>query len=149
VGLDGCQEFVELAQKRTGCEVLHQDFLKLNLKPFAFDGVFANASLFHVPTQELERVLLALNTCLRFNGVFFCSNPRGPDIEQFDGDRYGAFLEPETWGNFVRSAGFIELESFYRPSGRPKEQQPWLATVWRKPGRSKDRVEAVAEPGLV
>jgi SAM-dependent methyltransferase len=149
VGLDGCQAFVELAQKRTGCEVLHQDFLNLDLKPLAFDGVFANASLFHVPTQELERVLLALYTCLRLNGVLFCSNPRGSDIEQFDGDRYGAFLQPETWGNFVRSAGFIELESFYRPSGRPKEQQPWLATVWRKSGCNKDPVEAVAESGLV
>ena len=132
IGLDGCAEFVEIAKARTQCEVLHQDFLDLNLKSTAFDGVFANASLFHVPTQELERVLVDIYSCLRVDGVFFCSNPRGPDIEQLNGDRYGAFLQLDTWRGFVRSAGFTELENFYRPSGKPREQQPWLATVWRK-----------------
>jgi len=132
IGLDGCAEFVGLAKARTQCEVLHQDFLDLNLKSTAFDGVFANASLFHVPTQELERVLVDIYSCLRVNGVLFCSNPRGPDIEQFNGDRYGVFLQLDTWRGFVRSAGFTELENFYRPSGKPREQQPWLATVWRK-----------------
>ena len=34
-----------------------------------FDGVFANASLFHVPSQELPRVLLELRKTLRPRGV--------------------------------------------------------------------------------
>ena len=51
VGLDGCAAFVEMARQWTGCEVWHQDFLDLDLPEHAFDGVFANASLFHVPTQ--------------------------------------------------------------------------------------------------
>src|SRR5262245_3736843 len=55
VGLDGCAAFVGAARARTGCEVLEQDFLKLALPAERFDGVFANASLFHVPTQELSR----------------------------------------------------------------------------------------------
>ena len=133
VGLDGCAAFVEMAVDRTGCTVWHQDFLELELPPNAFDGVFANASLFHVPTQELDRVLLNLYSCLRPNAVLFCSNPRGSDIEHFNGDRYGAFLEPATWKSFVLAAGFTELEHYYRPEGRPREQQPWLATVWRRP----------------
>ena len=122
-----------MAVDRTGCPVWHQDFLELELPPNAFDGVFANASLFHVPTQELDRVLLNLYSCLRPNAVLFCSNPRGSDIERFNGDRYGAFLEPVTWKSFVLAAGFTELEHYYRPEGRPREQQPWLATVWRRP----------------
>tara|TARA_B100000700_G_scaffold128770_1_gene144297 strand:- start:637 stop:1293 length:657 start_codon:yes stop_codon:yes gene_type:complete len=132
VGLDGCAEFVRIAKARTQCEILHQDFLDLNLKSNAFDGVFANASLFHVPTQELERVLDDIYSCLRFGGVFFCSNPRGPDLERLNGDRYGVFLQLDTWRGFIRPAGFTELENFYRPSGKPLEQQSWLATVWRK-----------------
>lgn len=132
IGLDGCAEFVKIAKARASCEVLHQDFLDLNLKSATFDGVFANASLFHVPTQELERVLNDIYSCLKTDGVFFCSNPRGPDIERLNGDRYGVFLQLETWRGFVRSVGFTELEHFYRPSGKPREQQPWLATVWRK-----------------
>jgi len=34
----------------------------------------------------------------------------------------------------VSSAGFDEVAHYYRPAGKPREQQPWLATVWRKSG---------------
>src|SRR4051812_24987762 len=43
IGLDGCAEFVVMAQQNSGCEVWHQDFLELALPPARFDGVFANA----------------------------------------------------------------------------------------------------------
>jgi hypothetical protein len=39
--------------------------------------VFANAALFHVPSQELPRVLLELKASLKPGGVLFSSNPRG------------------------------------------------------------------------
>jgi hypothetical protein len=35
--------------------VWQQDFLKLDLPDNHFDGVFANAALFHAPSQELPR----------------------------------------------------------------------------------------------
>ena len=57
VGLEGAFTFVKMAREKSGCKVLHQDFLALDLPPQQFDGVFANASLFHVPRQELGRVL--------------------------------------------------------------------------------------------
>jgi hypothetical protein len=33
----------------------------------------------------------------------------------------------------VTGAGFEEITHYYRPPGRPRHQQPWLATVWRTP----------------
>ena len=75
-GLDGSKEFVAMARTNSGCEVLNQDFLAMNLPESHFDGVFANASLFHVPSQELPRVLLELFKTLKSSGVLFCSNPR-------------------------------------------------------------------------
>ena len=130
-GVDGCAEFVNMARQQAGCEVWCQNFLELRLPEHAFDGIFANASLFHVPTQELERVLRNLYSALRPGGVLFSSNPRGPNIERYDGSRYSAFLDLETWRAFVLAAGFTELEHYYRPKNQPREQQPWLATVWR------------------
>jgi SAM-dependent methyltransferase len=132
VGLDGSLRFVEMARAATGCEVLHQDFLRLSLPAARFHGVFANASLFHVPTQELPRVLGAVRDALVTRGVLFCSNPRGHDTEGFSGGRYGAFLSLETWRAHVTAAGFDELDHYYRPPGRPRDEQPWLATVWRR-----------------
>ena len=132
VGLDGSARFVEMARAATGCEVLHQDFLSLSLPAERYHGIFANASLFHVPTQELPRVLGSLAASLIDRGVLFCSNPRGPDTEGFSGSRYGAFHTLETWRAHVTSAGFSEIAHYYRPAGRPIHEQPWLATVWRK-----------------
>ena len=57
VGLDGSGELSAMARANTDCEVLHQDFLALDLPPGRFDGIFANASLFHVPSSQLARVL--------------------------------------------------------------------------------------------
>ncbi len=131
VGLDGSLQFVEMARASTGCAVLHQSFLALALPPARFDGIYANASLFHVPSQELARVLRELHAALRPGGVLFTSNPRGADQEGFSGERYGAFHSLETWRGYVSAAGFTELGHYYRPQGRPLSEQPWLATVWR------------------
>ena len=132
VELDGSKEFVPMARAYSGCEVLHQDFLAMELPKGRFDGVFANASLFHVPSQELPRVLLELSETLKHRGVLFCSNPRGNNEEGFSGDRYSCFFDLDTWRNYVSAAGFIEVRHYYRPQGLPRHNQPWLATVWRK-----------------
>jgi SAM-dependent methyltransferase len=132
VGLDGSARFVEMARAYSGCEVLQQDFLKLKLPAGRFDGVFANAALFHVPGQELPRVLRELRATLRPRGVLFSSNPRGHNEEGWNQERYGAYWDLETWRRDLAAAGFIELEHYYRPAGLPRERQPWLATVWRR-----------------
>ena len=132
VGLDGAARFVDMARRQTGCDVLHQDFLALDLPAAHFDGVFANASLFHVPAQELPRVLGEIQATLRPRGVLFSSNPHGPNEEGWHGGRYGTYLDLARWRAVVTAAGFVELEHYYRPPGLPRARQPWLATVWRK-----------------
>lgn len=132
VGLDGSARFVAMARAHAGCEVLHQDFLALTLPPARFDGIFANASLFHVPTVELPRVLRGLRAALRPRGVLFASNPRGHGGEGWQGGRYGVWHDLEGWRGHLEAAGYVELEHYYRPAGRPRAQQPWLATVWRR-----------------
>ena len=132
VGLDGSIEFVAMARSYSGCEVLRQDFLAMGLPQCRFDGVFANASLFHVPSQELPRVLVELFETLRPRGVLFCSNPKGNNEEGLSGDRYSCFFDLDTWHHHVTTAGFFEVSHYYRPPGLPRHKQSWLATVLRK-----------------
>ena len=139
VGLDGSSELVAMARAETDCEVLHQDFLALDLPLARFDGIFANASLFHVPSSQLARVLRDLAAALKPNGVLFSSNPRGRNEDGWAGGRYGCFHDLETWRAYVTTAGFRELNHYYRPAGRPRAQQPWLATVWRKSAEDQRR----------
>ncbi len=132
VGLEGAASFVAMARADSGCEVWKQDFLSLSLPDAHFDGVFANASLFHVPGVELARVLDELRLALKPGGVLFSSNPRGNDEEGWSRGRYGAFHSLEGWRRHMTAAGFVELQHYYRPTGLPREQQPWLASVWRR-----------------
>ena len=132
IGLEGSPQFAAMAREHSGCEVWQQDFLALALPAGHFHGVFANASLFHVPRQELPRVLGELHAALKPGGVLFASNPRGNNEEGWNRGRYGAYHDLEAWRAFMTAAAFIELEHYYRPPGLPPEQQPWLATVWRK-----------------
>lgn len=132
VGVDGSRRFCEMARQHSACEVWHQDFVRLALPAARFDGVFANASLFHVPTQALPGVLRELRKTLVADGVLFASNPRGTNEEGWHGTRFGAYHDREQWKLMVQSVGFVELEHYYRPPGRPRHEQPWLATVFRR-----------------
>ena len=134
IGLDGSAQFAAMARAHSGCEVWQQDFLRLDLPDAHFDGVFANASLFHVPAQELPRVLGELRAALKPSGVLFSSNPRGDNEEGWNRGRYGAYHDIDTWRRHVVAAGFDELTHYYRPPGLPREQQPWLASAWRRRG---------------
>jgi SAM-dependent methyltransferase len=132
IGLEGSERFADMARAYSGCEVWRQDFLKLDLPAGRFDGVFANAALFHLPGQELPRALRSLHTTLKPRGVLFSSNPRGSNEEGWNQGRYGAYWDLETWRHYLSDAGFVELTHYYRPAGLPCSQQPWLASVWRK-----------------
>ena len=132
VGLEGSPSFAAMAREHSGCDVWEQDFLALALPPARFDGIFANASLFHVPSAELPRVLGELHAALDAGGVLFASNPRGNNEEGWNRGRYGVYHDLDAWRHFLEAAGFDELEHYYRPPGLPRDQQPWLASVWRK-----------------
>ena len=132
VGLEGAPSFAAMARAHSGCEVLEQDFLRLDLPAARFDGVFANAVLFHVPSQELPRVLSELRAALKPRGVLFSSNPHGRNEEGWNRGRYGVYHDLESWRRYLTQAGFAELGHYYRPPGLPREQQPWLASLWRK-----------------
>ncbi len=132
IGVEGSPIFAAMAREYSGCEVWEQNFLELKLPPGHFQGIFANASLFHVPRQVLPRVLGELHAALQADGVLFTSNPRGNNEEGWNRGRYGVYHDLESWRAFVCAAGFVELEHYFRPDGLPLEQQPWLASVWRK-----------------
>lgn len=132
VGLEGASALASMARASSGCEVWGQDFFTPRLPLARFDGVFANASLFHVPSRRLPKVLHALHATLKPNGVLMSSNPRGNDFEGWSGGRYGVWHSLEAWRGYMVAAGFAEIEHYYRPAGVPCNRQPWLASVWRK-----------------
>jgi len=131
VGLDGTAEFCDMARDLTGCEILEQSFNDLDLSDNRFDGIFANASLFHVPSSNLDKVLNDLHNALRPDGILFMSNPRG-DTEGWQGPgRYGNFMQFEESHAYLKKAGFELVDHYFRPPNLPRAEQNWLAIVSR------------------
>eukprot|EP00747_Dinoflagellata_sp_TGD_P108420 gnl/TRDRNA2_/TRDRNA2_170406_c0_seq1.p1 gnl/TRDRNA2_/TRDRNA2_170406_c0~~gnl/TRDRNA2_/TRDRNA2_170406_c0_seq1.p1 ORF type:complete len:353 (+),score=62.46 gnl/TRDRNA2_/TRDRNA2_170406_c0_seq1:125-1183(+) len=146
VGLEGSAAFCKLAESKVAnlepsIEVWQANLCDMVLPPARFDGVFANAVLFHVPSECLDAALAEIFATLRPGGVFFSSNAHGfgEDKEGWTQGRtaetrsWVCWLSEASWCQRCEAAGFVMLDLYYRPPGRPREQQPFLATVWAKP----------------
>lgn len=131
IGIDGAKSFCQMAREYSKCEVWEQNFLNMILPPATFDGVFANAALFHIPQAELHRVLKDLNSCLKPGGILFASNPRNKNAVWY-GEQPGSYLEIEDFDHHLQEAGFTILDHYFRPAGKPLHEQNWLAVVARK-----------------
>ena len=57
---------------------------------------------------------------------------RGGNEEGWNGPRYGRYHDLESWTKFMVGTGFEPIGHYYRPKGLPRDQQPWLASTFRK-----------------
>lgn len=113
-GIDFSEHMLKAAkQNAPGGEFLLMDFEELKFETEAFDGVWANASLHHVPKTRLLPVLKRIHEILKPNGLFFSVNKQG----EFDGIRtnqkYGkkvsrhfSFYTPDELSQLIKTAGF-------------------------------------------
>ncbi|MGI0490696.1 class I SAM-dependent methyltransferase [Alkalinema pantanalense CENA528] len=142
VGLDATPAFVAMARQVANCEVWQQTFLDLQLPANYFDGIFANASLIHVPRSEMVRVLRDLERSLVPQGAIVMSMVRG-DGEGFShrptGARYVVGWEYDSLTPCLEAAGLQIVEHYYRPPNAPPEAQNWLAIVAQKVAQKVDR----------
>ncbi|MFM2041501.1 MAG: hypothetical protein RLY86_77 [Pseudomonadota bacterium] len=132
IGLEGSPALAEIARAASGAEVWTGDLRHTALPPVRFDGVWAQAVLFHVPTAALGNLLTALAGTLRPGGILYACDPTGGNEEGWVGDRYLAFRRPQTIQAIMRRAGFTLIETWRRPPGLPRRQQTWAAGLWRK-----------------
>ena len=93
--------------------------LPFDLPNDRFDGIFANASLFHVPSQELPRILSELRATLKPDGVLFSSNLRECAANNeacWNNGRYGAYHDLDAWRSEAMKVGFIEPTAWLPPA---------------------------------
>lgn len=126
--MDGSIEMCRLASEHIGQEVKHMLFQEVDFKE-EFDGIWASASLLHVPSQELEEVLIKLKNSLKENGVFYASFKYG----DFDGERNGRYfhnLTEEKAEKVFTKAGFDIKKIWITGDVREdREDEKWLNIV--------------------
>ena len=121
-----CKHAEELGLKNVCCKRV-QDIEYLDM----FDGIWACASLLHIPTYEMVDVLNKCYLALKENGVMYCSFKYG----EFEGERNGRFfidLIEERFRQFVKKTNFKILEVCITEDVRTDRTERWLNVVLRK-----------------
>lgn len=89
-GIDLSNEMIELAKKEEPrAAFIKMDITHLKFKKKSFDGIWASASLLHIPKNKIGEALNKIYSILRADGTFYISLKEGKGEESIQDDRYG------------------------------------------------------------
>lgn len=108
VPVDGSEGLCREAEARLGIRVLNLRFDEL---PFVeeFDGVWASASLLHVPSEDLPSVLLRIRRALVPGGVLYCSF-KDLGQEGYRDGRWYRDLDPAGLRDVLEGSWFVAVD---------------------------------------
>jgi ubiquinone/menaquinone biosynthesis C-methylase UbiE len=134
VGIDGSNAMIELA--RTKCPLAtfhHMTFDQIEFDS-SHDGAWANASLLHVPADQIDDVLARIARALRPAGVLYMSVKAGDGTRlHADGRFFNDYSEAALRELFARNALFDVLRIEHSPPGEGQsDRKPWLHALARK-----------------
>jgi cyclopropane fatty-acyl-phospholipid synthase-like methyltransferase len=129
---DGSLEMVKIASRNTGLPVRHMLFQELN-ETEKYDGIFACASILHVPSNELPDIFRRMHRALKDKGILYVSFKYGT----FEGERNGRYftdLNEEKLAALVKECGGFEyVEQWISHDARPgRDDELWLNLLLRK-----------------
>jgi SAM-dependent methyltransferase len=129
---DGSATMVALARAHTGLDVIHMNFAEMAWAQ-VFDGVWACASLLHVPAAELPGTLGRVRRALKPGGVAFASFKLGRQERLANGRRF-TDLDPGQLSDLLATAGFEVLETEITGDLRADRQgERWASAIARRP----------------
>jgi SAM-dependent methyltransferase len=85
--MDASEEMCDLASIHIGQDVLHLSFAEMDFNQ-VFDGIWACASLLHVPSDEIDTILTKVINSIKINGILFLSFHYG----EYEGERDGRYF---------------------------------------------------------
>lgn len=118
-GIDLSDEMLNIARKKVNSGIFEKmDIRSLKFKDCSFDGIWAVASLLHVPKKDIPRVLSESYRVLNRGGIMYASVKVGEGAEIKIDKRYDesafkfySYFQPAEFERFVRGVGFKVLES--------------------------------------
>ena len=130
VAIDASAEMCRLASEYSGVDVKHLKFQDI---PFVnvFDGIWASASLLHIPSNDLNLVLGKLKDSLKINGIFYASFKYG----EFEGLRNGRYFNDLTEIAAIEifeKNDFEVLKTWQTQDSRPNRDEKWTNILVRK-----------------
>ncbi len=135
--VDGCRELCEIAAAYVGIPVRQMDFLELDAWE-RYDGIWACASILHLPYEEIKAVMKKMAAALKENGVVYVSFKYG----EFEGWRNGRYFTDMTEDRVRRlveeTKGMLVEEIWVTADVREgRGDERWVNGVGRKNGNEK------------
>jgi SAM-dependent methyltransferase len=132
---DGTPEIARKAEERLGRKVRVMRFGELDAVS-AYDAVWANASLLHVPRSLLPEILGRVFRALKPGGLHFASYKGGGSEGRDENGRYFNYLSrDELVEMYGRSAPWrVDSVLDYMGAGYEGKQGPWVAITAGRPG---------------
>ncbi|MEY8338161.1 methyltransferase domain-containing protein [Lachnospiraceae bacterium 62-35] len=132
--LDGSEEMCKLAEIHTDLDVLHMDFRQMDFDD-AFDGIWACASLIHIPKKELPEMLDRISEALKRDGIVYMSFHKG-DFEGFSGERYFSDYTEKEIERMIKESNGLKLIKLWETEDKgyssSHENGTWLNVLSRK-----------------
>jgi SAM-dependent methyltransferase len=129
--MDASEEMCDLASIHIGQDVLKLSFAEMDFDE-VFDGIWACASLLHVPSDEIDSIFTKIIKSLKINGILFMSFHYG-DFEGKRDGRYFTDYRTKTLKELVMRYDDMELIEIQKCEDlRPGNDDVWIYAIARK-----------------
>ena len=129
--VDGSEQMCKKAESYAGINVRQMDFLDLNDREI-YAGIWASASLLHIPKKDLPRMFAKLRKALTPEGIMYVSFKEG----SFEGMRDGRYFSDLTEGelfNLVNTVGGLKIvEARQFTETHEDGDVNWVSAIIRK-----------------
>ncbi|MFG1593556.1 class I SAM-dependent methyltransferase [Halobacteriovorax sp. CON-3] len=128
-GVEPSSKLAGFAREHSGC-VVHEGLLQEVSIEGNFDGIWACASLLHVPSSELKDVFSKIADLMSEDTVFYCSFKYG----EFEGERNGRFFNDQTLETIKEflPQGLRISKDWVTEDKRPDRDERWLNLLLTK-----------------
>ena len=130
--IDGSEQLCRIASKYTGIKVRQMLFQELDEKE-KYDGIWACASILHLPKKQLREVLENMYAALKSEGWIYTSFKHG----KFEGERNGRYFTDfttDTFKEFIHDMHGLKIEEHWiTGDARPgRGEEKWLNLLLQK-----------------
>lgn len=130
--MDGSEQMCRLAEIHTDMEVLHMTFDEMEFDE-VFDGIWACASLLHVPEKDMDRIMKKVVNALQPGGILYMPFKYGEEEEIRNHRLFHDYTE-KTARKMIRQQEGLEILDMWQSEDVRGNGQNWLNILVKKEG---------------
>ncbi|MEL6309280.1 MAG: class I SAM-dependent methyltransferase [Chloroflexota bacterium] len=128
---DGSETMVKLAHEYTGLDVKQMTFANIAFDK-RFDGVWANASLLHLPYRKLPQAFDNLAAVLKKHGIFYVSFKEGRGENTTENGRHFTYFTEARLRDFIAQFPNLLIEKVMHTPDDREDKPPWVNVYMRR-----------------